>query len=135
MYEYCKNSGAGHMVMNKDHIVYDFKLRCVMVLEEKIGDEEIRYGQRQSLIILDDIYRFGSSSAGMDYWGVFIVRLPAGRTHVGPGIKLNETLVTVEQFVRHLDFTERIVPGWNPRQPAQQSFDSMAREEFTNGYT
>lgn len=135
MHEYCKKSNAGHMVMNYDYLVYDYKLKRVMVLEEKCGDERMGDGQFLSLRMVDDIHRFGSTPAGMDYWGVFTVRLPAGCTHVGPGVTLNGVSVTVEQLVRHLNFTERIVSGWNPRQSAQQSFDSMARKEFFNGHT
>lgn len=134
MHEYCDPSETGLLIMNVDYLIHNYKTRQIMILEEKVGNEQVSYAQNAQLTQMDEVYRCGASPARVNYWGIFILRLPQSCTHVGPGIRLNGVPITVEQLVRHINFIEPAAPPINAIIFGQQTLDEAERRGY-NGHS
>ncbi len=129
--QYCRKSGTGLIVNNMDYILYDYITRKMQLIEEKTNDGACGYAQLQTLKMLDQIFRFGCGPAKINYWGVFVIKLPKGCTHVGPGVTVNNRSVTIEDLVAHLNFERPACPSWEMRVNGQTTFDgAMLREDL-----
>lgn len=127
VHQYCRPSEMGLVVMNTDYVVYDYARRRLQIIEEKADGEALGFSQNATLRMLDTIFRAGASAARVDYWGVFVVRLPKGCTHVGPGVRINGVAVTVEQLVAHLNLDAQATTPLNPVVAGQLSLDGAVR--------
>ena len=116
--QYAKASEGGLCVTNLDFVIEDFKQRKLMLLEEKTRNGTLGFGQRKTFQLLDGFLKSSASSVGYDYWGFYLLTLPAGCDMPGPGMLLNGEPVTVEQFTQHISFQRRFCDGWFDRERA-----------------
>lgn len=133
MHQYCDPSETGLIVNNVDYIIHNYIKRRIMIFEEKMFGERVRYAQSETLKQMDAMLRAGATPAQMHYEGIFVLTLPEGCTYPGPGMKLNGILITVEQLVEHINFAIMAAPPINRMIRGQQTFDLAMRKEIING--
>jgi hypothetical protein len=96
---------TGMSVTNLDYVLEDFKRKKLMLLEEKQSGGVIHNAQRMTFMVLDSFLRSGICQVlGYEYWGFYVLQLPPGKTMPGPGMKLNNKVITGEQLAAHLSF-------------------------------
>lgn len=110
--EYLRQSHDGLSITNLDYVLEDFKRKRVMLLEEKQSNGTLHKAQTLTFRVLDGAMRVGAAKAGYDYWGFFVLRLPANATMPGPGMTLNGSVITSEQLRAHLNFDEKFCEGY-----------------------
>ena len=107
--EYCKGSGRrtgeGLSVTNLDFVIEDYINRRLMLLEEKQHNGSLHNAQCKTFRVLDAALRAACEQMGYAYWGFYVLRMPG--TMPGPGMTLNESPITSEQLVSHLNFEKR----------------------------
>jgi len=126
----CKSSTGNDealVVSNLDYVLYDYRTKHLMLLEEKFGlYTPLAIGQLNVFKQLDECLRRSmlwqndhqiSSGEGqppapdpkfrLKYWGFFVLNLEGGLPH--DGMLLNGEAITIEQLIRHLNFHEQVV--------------------------
>jgi len=104
--EYCRSDLS---ITNLDFVIEDYKQKKLMLLEEKQYDGKLHNAQMLTFDVLDYTCTKAAEKKGYDYWGFFLLRMPFNASMVGPGIKLNEKVITVEQLQRHINFEAKAV--------------------------
>ena len=78
-----------------------------MFLEEKQSGGVLHSAQRLTFAVLDRCATLMAPRWEYDYWGFYVLTLPAGTTMPGPGMMLNGKLITAEQLQAHLNFRQK----------------------------
>ena len=123
--EYLRKSDNGLCVTNLDFIIEDFRHRRLMLLEEKQSNGKLHHGQKMSFKLLDNALRDWSPTFNppYEYWGFYVLTMPAGCTMPGPGMTLNGKTITGEQLKAHLDFEKRFC---EPTFPTDENYSPGA---------
>lgn len=73
-----KDSKDGLVILDADiilYFVYDYKLKALMLVEEKAHGDIVHPAQGMTLPIIAKMLHFGSSSAGISFWGLHVLRM------------------------------------------------------------
>lgn len=111
--QYLKKSNEGLSITNLDYVLEDFKQKKIMLLEEKQNSGHLGIAQGKTFYVVDLCLRKIATNLNYDYWGFYLLQFGYGKTMPGPGMKLNEKLITVEELVDHLNFHKKICEGIN----------------------
>jgi len=91
-------------ITNLDYVVEDYKNKKIMLLEEKQNAGVLHTAQRLTFGVLHKCLKRAASDSGYEYWGFFVLRFPNGASMPGPGMTLNDKIITSEDLRDHLDF-------------------------------
>lgn len=94
-------------ITNLDYVVEDYKNKRIQLVEEKQCGGVVHRAQLLTFNVMDAIFDRAAKAHGYDYWGFFVLRMPSGATMPGPGMTLNDKVITCEQLAAHLDFQEK----------------------------
>jgi len=111
MREHCRSSDIGLSIINIDYMVLDFRNNRLMIIEEKRRGAGLHIGQGLALQFLDDLISAGAPLQSVEYWGWYVLQFPEGKHFPGPGMRLNNVPITVEELVAHVNFERMHVPG------------------------
>jgi len=107
--QYCRDSREGLVISNLDYVITDYKIKKIMLLEEKAYGKQLYGpgGQSRLFKLLDEMMPAAAEKCGYDYWGFFLLVFPPKAEMPGPGMKLNGSIVTNEQLQAHLNFDKK----------------------------
>lgn len=105
--QYLRDSRDGLSVTNLDYILEDFKRKKLMLLEEKQSGGVIHNAQRLTFAVIDRCAFVMAPRWQYEYWGFYILTFPSGASMPGPGMMLNNKVITTEQLQEHLNFQKR----------------------------
>jgi hypothetical protein len=109
--QYCRDSNTGLSVTNLDYVFEDFRKKRIMILEEKQNGGMLGYGQRLTFQIVHQGLQSANWNPVYEYWGVYVLQFPAGCDMPGPGMLLNNRLITSEQLCDHCNFKQKFCDG------------------------
>jgi len=98
------------IVTNLDYVSFEYKLRRLMLLEEKQYYGTLHLGQQSVFTILDQMLTDHAATYDIDYWGFYLLQFRGAGNAPGPDMRLNGYTVTEEALIRHLNFEEQMVP-------------------------
>ena len=110
--EYCRTTCLS--VSNIDYYIEDFTDRTqlkIQLLEEKQNGALMGDSQRLCYRNLHRHLMVACPVLHTEYWGVFVLQLARGTTIPGPGMLLNGQPITLEQFVKHINFETKFCEG------------------------
>lgn len=99
------------IVTNLDYVLFEYKLRRLMLLEEKQYHGLLHRGQQSVFKILDQILTDHAASYDIDYWGFYLLQFRDDGQVPGDDMRLNGYTITEEVLIRHLNFEEKMVPA------------------------
>jgi len=98
----CRSAKDGLSVVNIDYVIRRWDTKQFMVVEEKMFDGLLPYSQSQALRQLDSIFRQFGGGGEWSYVGFFLVRLSNKSPDDSDVIRINESVVTLDQLKEHL---------------------------------
>ena len=104
--EYCRSDLS---ITNLDFVIEDYKQKKLMLLEEKQYGGKLHIAQMLTFDVLDFTCTNAAKKIGYDHWGFFQLQMPFNASMVGPGIRLNDKIITVEQLQKHINFEAKAV--------------------------
>ena len=107
--QYLPKSEDGISVTNLDYIIEDFRNKKIMLLEEKSNGGKLHRAQCLTFEVLDRVLFHNAPKLGYEYWGMFILQFPHGCDMPGPGMKLNDMVISAEKLQAHLSFKDKAV--------------------------
>jgi len=107
--QYLRDSKTGLTVTNLDYIFEDYKAKKIMLVEEKQNGGRLHTGQMLTFKVLDYALTKMAEAGDhdYDYWGFYTLKFPKGCSMPGPGMTLNDNLITGEQLTDHLNFKNK----------------------------
>jgi len=105
--QYLRKSENGLSVTNLDYILEDFRNKKIMLLEEKQSKGSLGYAQRLTFKVVDQCLCKIANDLNYEYWGFYVLQFPLNANMPGPGMILNEKIITSEQLVNHLNFIQK----------------------------
>jgi hypothetical protein len=99
-------------ITNLDFVIEDYKAKKLMLLEEKQYEGRLHHAQCLTFDILDYTCTHAAERRGYDYWGFYLLQMPANASMVGPGILLNGREITVEALRDHINFKAKAAPPY-----------------------
>jgi len=105
-------------VTNIDYFLMKIEKEIVyaMLIEEKTNNGKLTNAQRMALRFLHnqlmanngvdyDFETWGIKK--IEYWGFYLLKFPFKATMPGPGMTVNDKIITAEQLASHLSFSEK----------------------------
>lgn len=105
--QYLRDSRDGLSVTNLDYVFEDFNNKKIMLVEEKQSCGKMHKAQLLTFNVIDYALYMRAEKFGYDYWGFYLLQFPKDCTMPGPGMRLNDLVVSTEQLVAHLNFEKR----------------------------
>lgn len=102
-----RDSSTGLVVLDIDstlYMMYDYKAKHFLLLEEKAYGDTIHTAQGLTLPILNKALAIGLKAMCIDYWGLWILRMQGGMPSTSEWMTINGKPVTEVQLIKLLNF-------------------------------
>jgi len=108
-----RDSATGLVLTDIDWILEDYKQNRMMLLEVKIGRDDLSWSQESIYNLADNCFIFGARQASVDYWGFYVLRMTGSdpdksdKMTIQHGSKLRA--ITRDELIKHLNFEKRFI--------------------------
>jgi hypothetical protein len=107
-----------------DYVIDQYKMRKLMIVEEKRFEAELANAQKQIIALMDHAFRQYLPTIGYEYWGFYLLQLDAEIPEQGS--RLNGQILTVQDLIRHLNFERKFCePMALPKPMTVRELDSF----------